>query len=191
MFEQIRARLGRPTFYVAAGIALGALLAPSFGGGGAQAVTTYTRAVSCQGLNWLPTEDGTRYRSDGTLRWSNGSTDGNPGYYVCNVDLPHKAVVTRVRFTLLDEISDADLRNCGLVRAGLTTATAEYAQLMAAVGATEQVGIQRLTDTTINYATVDNTNYAYYLQCQFFSFGNEHVGIYGADITYKITAANG
>jgi hypothetical protein len=186
MFEQIRARLGRPTLLLAAGIAIGALLAPA-SGGGAKAVTeiTYTRAVSCPGLAWWPVNSYTVYHSLGTRRRS--STDG--AYFVCNASLPHKAVVTRVRFTLFDN-AEGNVNACALVRVGLTTTTATTAQLMAAVGTTTNVGIQRLVDTTISYATVDNNNYAYYLQCQ---INTDYFveGIHGADIQFTITAANG
>jgi hypothetical protein len=34
-------------------------------------------------------------------------------------------------------------------------------------------------------------NFGYYLQCQIVGSGWIAVGVYGADITYKITAANG
>ena len=190
MIEQIGSRLGRPTLFVAAGLAIGVLLAPSFGGGdGAQAVTTYTRAVSCQGLNWEPIRHFQKPDEVGTRR-----TSIDTGYYVCRVDLPHKAVVTRVRFTLYDLSASGNVNECALVRAGLETATADTAQLMAAVGTTVTgpPGIQRLSDTSISYATVDNMKYAYYLQCQIVAAGSGVTeGIYGADITYKITAANG
>jgi hypothetical protein len=187
MFEHLRAYLARPTFFLAAGIAVGALLAPTFGGNGAEAVTTYTRAVSCPGLAWWPVNSDIEYFAHGTERRSNT----NSAYFVCNASLPHKAVVTRVRFTLHDS-AGGNVNACALVRVGLSTATAGTAQLMAAVGTTTNVDIQRLDDTTISYATVDNANYAYYLQCQINLDVNEDLqGIYGADITYKITAANG
>jgi hypothetical protein len=186
MFEHIRAHLVRPVFFLAAGIAIGALLAPAFGGG-AEAVTTYTRAVSCHGLAWQPITYLTEHTAAGTLR-SSGST----GYFICNPVLPHKAVVTRVRFTLYDNAAAGWVDNCALVRAGLTSTAAATAQVMASVGMTQSLGtVQRLEDTTISFATIDNMNYAYYLQCQIRLGSPNLQGIYGSDITYKITAANG
>jgi len=187
MFEHLRAHLARPTFFLAAGIAIGALLAPSAGGGGAQAVTTYTRAVSCPGLAWQPVNSDQIYDSVGTIRRA-----FNTGYYVCAVDLPHKAVVTRVRFSVLDANYNGNVNSCALVRAGLAIETTNTAQLMAAVGTTtDSYDSQRLSDTTISFATIDNMNFGYYLQCQIVGSGWIAVGVYGADITYKITAANG
>ena len=187
MFEHLRALLVRPTFLLAAGIAIGALLAPSFGGSGAQGVTTYTRAVSCQGLAFQPNTD-SAYTASGTLR-----SGANGSYFICGVDLPHKAVVTRVRFTLLDSGSFGWVTNCALVRVGLEPASATAFQVMALVPTTSDSGsqIKRLADTTIDFKTVDNTTFAYFLQCQIQQGAPNAAGIYGADVTYKITAANG
>jgi hypothetical protein len=189
MLELIKSRLARPTFFLAGGIAIGALLAPAFGGGGVEAVTTYTRAVSCHGFGFEPVNDSIGYETNGTRR-----VPRTYGYFVCAVDLPHKAVVTRVRFTLYDTAPvGALIRNCGLVRSGLTSATSATAQVLAAVPSTTGApGVIRLEDTTINYATVDNMNYVYYVQCEIdaYDYFNQ-LGIYGADITFKITAANG
>jgi len=191
MIELIRSRLGRPTLFVATGVAIGALLAPWSGGSGAQGVTTYTRAVSCSGFGFLPITSTDTYQSSGTQR------TGSDGYFVCPVDLPHKAVVTRVRFTLRDQHPSGGVDDCALVRGGLTVATAASAQVMAKVpdtvgNETTNPGIQRMTDTTINFATVDNTNFHYYLQCFIAAGGGQLlVGVYGADVTFKITAGNG
>ena len=184
MLEHLKTHPARPAFLLAAGIAIGALLAPAFGGG-AQAVTTYTRAVSCQGINFQPITDTTGYDLFGTRRIAN-----NSGYFVCNPNLPNKAVVTKVRFTLFDDKNGGNVNDCALVRAGLTAATVDTTQVMAAFGTTNDSGLQRMSDTSISYPTIDNLNYAYYLQCQINPSGYNE-GIYGADITYKITAANG
>ena len=52
-------------------------------------------------------------------------------------------------------------------------------------------------ETAARYAEpiplVDNANFGYHLQCQLseVSFYGEALGIFGAVVTYKITAANG
>ena len=186
MIQHLRAHLARPTFFLAAGIAIGALLAPAAGGGGAQAVTTYTRAWSCPGFGFQPLDDNLVFWNVGTRR-----TASSIGYVTCAVDLPHKAVVTRVRFTLFQTTDNGLVNDCDLVRAGLTTSNVQNAWVMASVPPSQNVGVSRLTDTTINLATIDNMNYAYYLQCQLRGEPTQQEGIYGADITYKITAANG
>jgi hypothetical protein len=194
MFEHLRAHLARPTFFLAAGIAIGALLAPTFDGGGAQAVTTYTRTNSCGALGgFQPINSATGYAHylNGTrLYWTGGGT----GFFLCNPGLPNKAVVTRVRFTIYDYSAGGEVRNCALVRSGLTPPTAESLQVLASVPAT---GVSpysdqplRPSDTSISYAAIDNANFAYFLQCEL-SASSSAVGLYGADVTYKITAANG
>jgi hypothetical protein len=189
MLRDLLARLGRPTVLVTQGIVIGALVAGAFAGSGAEAATTYTRAVSCHGFGFEPVNDSIGYETNGTRR-----VPRTYGYFVCAVDLPHKAVVTRVRFTLYDTAPvGALIRNCGLVRSGLTSATSATAQVLAAVPSTTGApGVIRLEDTTINYATVDNMNYVYYVHCEIdaYDYFNQ-LGIYGADITFKITAANG
>jgi hypothetical protein len=47
-----------------------------------------------------------------------------------------------------------------------------------------------LTDTRITSATVDNASWAYWVECELFGQGPQ-AGIYGASVTYTITAANG
>jgi hypothetical protein len=185
-------RFGRPTFFLAAGIAIGALLAPAFGGGGAQAVTTYTRTASCSALGGFDGQDsdtGSAYAST-RLYW----TGGGDGFFLCDPSLPNKAVVTKVRFTVLDNSAWGEVRNCALARSGLTTTTAASVQVLATVPATggesSSPTPRRPADTSISFATIDNANFAYWLQCQL-SETSPFVGIYGADITYRITAANG
>ncbi len=87
------------------------------------------------------------------------------------------------------------MRYCSLYRKSLNPVTADTLQnLMAEVPATDGVPLTvRLTDTTIEFAKVDNANFGYHLQCQLseVSFYGEALGIFGAVVTYKITAANG
>jgi hypothetical protein len=64
-------------------------------------------------------------------------------------------------------------------------------------GAADKPGVLRYTDSSISFATVDNANFAYSLQCQIvyhdglLSSLGDRFGIIGADITYTISAANG
>ena len=194
MFRLLKVRLGRPTFFLAAGIAIGALLAPTFDGGEAQAVTTYTRTTSCSALGGFhPIDSNTKYAYAATTRLYYVGVGSS--FFLCDPGLPNKAVVTKVRFTIFDNSVNGEVRNCALVRSGLTPTTAESLQVLASVPAT---GVPfysggpplRPSDTSISYATIDNANFAYWLQCEF-SENTSALGLYGADVTYKITAANG
>ena len=190
--------IGRGTFRSAALLLIGAVL-----GAGAiasatpvESATTYTRVASCHGFNFHPIDKtGFDHNSFMLLRtYSTGSEQGD-GYFVCDPNLPHNAVVTKVSFTVEDAHPQGDVRYCSLYRKSLNPVTADTLQnLMAEVPATVGVPLTvRLTDTTIEFAKVDNANFGYHLQCQLSEVSThaEPLGIFGAVVTYKITAANG
>ena len=147
-----------------------------------------TRAVSCSGYNFMPLEDGIAYDYAAARRTSGGSQ-----YFVCDPQLPHRAVVTKVRFTLYDATPYGEVRDCALVRSHLSALRAHTVQTLASVPSTgiDAPGAVRLVDTTIDFATVDNTKYAYWLQCYIYAAGAWYEGIYGADVTYTIDSQNG
>ena len=184
--------MARPTFLVAAGMAVGALLAPAFGTGGAQALTTYTRTASCPALGGFhPISSDTSYGYIATkLLW----LGAGPAFFLCDPGLPNKAIVTKVRFTILDDTAFGEIQNCALVRSGLTPTTAQSVQVLASVPSTGVPFTSALplrpSDTSISYATIDNANFAYWLQCEL-PYTNSQIGLFGADVTYKITAGNG
>jgi hypothetical protein len=125
----------------------------------------------------------------GTFRRSS-----NGGTFVCDPGLPARAVVTMVQFTLLDDVKTAEIRDCALLRSGLTVATASTAQQLASVpgtGVAAAPGIVRKSDSSIDFATVDNARYAYWLKCEITSDNNQQTGIFGADVIYTVSAVNG
>ncbi|MDL2334634.1 MAG: hypothetical protein QFC55_01205 [Chloroflexota bacterium] len=86
-------------------------------------------------------------------------------------------------------IETSSHRDCALVRTGLVPPVGGF-EVLAAVpttGLNPTPGTVRLADTIIDFATIDNTRYGYFLQCQIESVG----GIFGADVIYTITAAKG
>jgi hypothetical protein len=192
------ARISRPLFLMLAGVLVGAtLVAPVSarvtGSGAEPAVTTYTRSASCAGLSFYPADTGTTYANAGTLRIR---TDGSAGgYFRCDPGLPHGAVVTRVRFTLEDGSSSGEAGPCSLRRSGLTTASASTYDVLASVsstGVSAFPGTVRYADTTISNATINNGSYAYWLECWLTGWGGgPYFGLYGADISYTITATKG
>lgn len=162
-----------------------------------------TRVASCQGLNFhaITTDTTFGYRNNnGTMliRYDSGQADDPDGFFLCDPGLPNKAVVTKVQFTVFDGVELGEVRYCALYRAGLTASNADDAsQLMAEVGTTgmaAQPGVVRRSDTSIANATIDNASWGCWLQCQInFPQGSSSngVGIYGANVTYQISAANG
>ena len=107
-------------------------------------------------------------------------------------------MVTKVQFTLLDETDRAEVRDCALFRRPLGAAegvsTAQEVAQVQSTGMDAMPGKVRYADTSILRATVNNINYAYWLQCQinFHNLGGTPgAGNYGASITYTISTANG
>jgi hypothetical protein len=171
------------------------LVAPSVG----QATSAYTRVASCSGLDFYPSDSNTKYANNGALRTrtDDGSTGGS-GVFRCDPGLPDHAVVTRVQFTVgLEQVTQTvifGVQNCQLRRSALAAATAGTSQTLGSVHlrTSPPGGAQRASTTSISNASVDNAAYGYWLECLIdqdpIAVG---VGIYGADVYYTITAANG
>jgi hypothetical protein len=155
------------------------------------ATAAQTRSVSCHAFDFTPLDTVTGSDFASTKRYRTG-TDGS-GFFVCNPGLPHRAVVTKVQFSVWDGSGSSEVRFCGLYRSGLAASSAETVQELAAFPATgiaQAPGFARLTDTSIQNATVNTNNYAYWLQCNLGQAG-QSLGLYGADVFYTITATNG
>ncbi len=196
MHLSIIGRLVRPAILLAAGVLLGqgalAIAAPS-----APAATTQTRIASCAGYNFHPINSSTTFIWTG--RQLIRTTDDGDGWFMCHLDLPHRAVVTKVRFTVKDQNDRISLDYCGLVRTSLGTTgeTTVVGLPILSTGLSGQPGTRRYTDSSIAGATVDNGAFAYSLQCRMVlgaglhNIANASFGIIGADVTYRISAANG
>jgi hypothetical protein len=101
--------------------------------------------------------------------------------------------VTKVQFSIWEGSGSSEVKFCGLYRSGLAEAGSEVIQELAAVpptGIAQAPGFARLTDTSIQNATINNNAFAYWLQCNLPQAG-QSLGLYGADVWYTITAANG
>jgi hypothetical protein len=162
---------------------------------GSQPAVIYTRTASCAGLSFYPADNSTDYFNSGPLRYRQAQF--GPGIFRCDPGLPNGAVVTKVQFTLFDSIATCcyGVYNCALIRSALTVAAAadrrfdKLAVVPQTIGAP---GTVRLTDSSINYATVDNSKYGYWLECALDFFGTgDGIGLLGADVVYTIGAANG
>jgi hypothetical protein len=147
----------------------------------------HTGAVSCGATGFVPDDSDVTYTlGSGHWRYLTGSSIA---HFSCEVSLPNKAVVTRVRFTLADFDATAQVSGCRLDRRSLATSTAANAEVLAAVHATgtsAQPGSVQLTDSTIAHATISNTGYWYTLECALGAGPN--VGIYGASISYTTSS---
>jgi len=185
----IRRRLGASTLIAMvvaaalAGLLAGAALHPVQ----TTAATTYTRSWSCQGRDFNPIAD------DQSFGWFHGMRTGD-GYFQCDADLPHKAVVTRVRFSVHDSVLNGQVSECRLVRVslGIDRAVGQEETLGDSVdtGVPFNPGNFVTSDTSISFATIDRTNFAYHAIC-WVDYKTDGLGIWGVSVTFKITAANG
>jgi hypothetical protein len=149
--------------------------------------TTQSRSVSCSSTGFFPLDSDTSYENYGVVR---SAERGD--IMRCEIALPHRAVVTRVRFTLWDNNASGSVGPCALKRMDLVAATTGVEQTMASVAATgvgPTPGKTRVSAPSITSPAVDDSRYVYWLQCQV--DGTPFTGVYGADVTFNITSANG
>lgn len=155
------------------------------------ASSSQTRSVSCHAYEFQPVDSatGSDYHDAKRIR---AGTNGS-GFFVCDPRLPDRAVVTKVQFSIWDGSGSSEVQYCGLYRSGLTSTSADTVQEMAAMPATglaQAPGFARLTDTTIQHATVNTASYVYELQCNL-PLAGQSLGLFGADVIYTISSANG
>jgi hypothetical protein len=181
-------------------VSAGLVVAPTFAGCADRAVaqSVQTRAVSCAGFDFHPLDSRTAYGWKDGVRYR--TEVAGDGWFVCAAHLPHRAVVKQLRFTIRDIAEEIALEYCALVRTSLIPDGS--IQVLAMVDGTSlaaKPGNIRRSDNSINFATVDDVNYAYSLQCQIqfdpsvssVGPGTPYGGIIGASVTYTISAANG
>jgi len=155
------------------------------------AATSQIRSASCHAFEFLPVDSATGSDYFNSKRIRSGT--GGSGFFTCNPGLPTRAVVKKVQFSIWDGSGSSQMKFCGLYRSGLVGATSESIQELAAMpgtGIAQAPGFARLTDTTIKNAVVDNSKWAYWLQCNIEQAG-QSLGLYGADVIYTISAVNG
>jgi hypothetical protein len=183
---------------VAAGIIAGAtLVAPVAarvaGADNVVPATTYTRSVSCAGLSFYPASSTLHYSNEGALRVSGDDTiqTGGAATFRCDPGLPNGANVTKVQFTLANAQNVPGVQGCNLTRVALAATGNGAYQVMASVpSAPALTPIVRETTTSISHPAVNDSAYAYWLECTI-EYPISGTGIYGADVIYTISAANG
>jgi len=190
-------RIARPTTMFIVGLLAASAISSSVVAAPAAVSSTLTRTASCAGMNFHPIDSRTTYRWEGRMLYRfDGQGDG---WFLCDPNLPNKATVTRIRFTVRDVLNQIDVRYCGLVRSGLgTSGGAPVAMgVIENTGLAAAPGIVRRSDSSISSATIDQTAYAYWLQCQIHfgaglgELGGPYGAIIGAEVTYRISSTNG
>jgi hypothetical protein len=155
------------------------------------ASSSQTRSVSCNAYAFRPIDSATGSGYAGAKRIRAGT--GGSGFFTCDPGLPNRAVVTKVRFSIWDGSGSSQVKFCGLYRSGLTESSFDEIQELASMpgtGISHAPGFARLTDTSIQHATVNTASYVYELQCNLEQAG-QSLGLFGADVTYSISLHNG
>jgi hypothetical protein len=192
-------RAAWPVFVLVAGMILG-LGGPAAIGAVSPRATkaaVQSRSFSCPALAFHPADAQTSwsYETLGIYR-TDSSADSRTGFFICNAVLPTRAVVTKVQFTLYDNTSSGQIRYCGLYRHAISaTSTVVKAEELAATRSSDKTGNKRpgyelVADGTIKHATIDN-RYGYWLQCRIDKDKGTLLRLFGANVIYTISAANG
>ena len=147
----------------------------------------FTGYFSCAGTTWQEAESTATYDLIGSDRF-NTSTTGNE-LFRCNLNVPHGATLTDVAFSVRDTDNTGNDVTCQLWRTNMAASVGTELN-MASVATTGAPGSVRISDTTINQATIDNANYAYFMQCRTES-GSSTNAFFGANVTYTVTGAQG
>jgi hypothetical protein len=137
---------------------------------------TKTSYVSIPAAGFHPTEDGYDFGNYG-FRLHN--FDSASDTYVAPVQLPHGSTVTKLSFYWWDDSSEDG--SCSLYRTALADTEWEMAIAQTSGAAPAENSSE---DTIIDYASVDNSQYAYYL---WLALPDSGVIAYGAVIEYTIT----
>jgi hypothetical protein len=133
---------------------------------------------SCPGTVFFPEATFGGYGMGGSGRRTSGAAQA----FRCIADLPHGATVVELAATFYD--NTASDQNCTLIRTDLAPPITDEATL-ATVATTGTPTDIRLTDTTIDQATVDTENHGYSIRCGLPSSSD---GLYGATVAYEVPA---
>ena len=146
---------------------------------------SYTRHWTCPGLGFVP--------DDSSAAWNIGGNfeiQGTAGVrFQCPVDLPEGAVVTAVEWRIrdTDATPNADAGELQMFRGSLAAPFGAVTEMADAGETSGAPGDVVLSDTTIEAATIDNDSFAYFVR----TFLNGPPSLWGATITYTVTAAQG
>ncbi|MHC4500335.1 MAG: autotransporter outer membrane beta-barrel domain-containing protein, partial [Planctomycetota bacterium] len=141
-----------------------------------QAKTGY---ISVSAAGFRPTEDGYDFSNpDGVILVN---TDSLSDYYTASVQLPHGATATKLTYFWRDFSGawDGDTY-VRFLRTGLSG----MSNIMAAATSSGSGGNGSSYDDTIDYATIDNSQYAYHLWCH---LPYSDTSLYGVIIEYTFT----
>jgi len=139
-----------------------------------QAGTGY---ISVPAASFQPYPNGYDYVNDGMQIYMNAGS----GYFVAPLQLPHGATVTKITFYFYDE--DPILDNYVFIV--LFRNIFYYSDQLVSIVSTD-VGLDSVSETTISYSIIDNSQYSYFITLY---LGSNSVIFYNAfiEFTYPVT----
>ena len=202
MFATIRrARAWRVAFLVATAAAVSALATsalvsgPGAASAASSAATSQTRSVSCNAYQFVAVDSNTGYDYIKTLRIRAGEVGS--GFFICNPTLPTRAVVTKVQFSVLDNVSIGAVSLCAHVPVRDWALPTPLSRIRNSPHSPPPAWPRRpvlcaLRTPPLRTRPSITSNFSYWLQCNL-DPGGDHggTGIYGADVIYTISNTNG
>lgn len=135
-----------------------------------------TSYISIPAAAFHPAQEGYEFNNDGKVIWN---LDGDSVYYLAQLQLPHEAIITKLTFYWWDG-SQLDGR-CELYRIDLMGGENQMAVAYTHGSTASPNGS---VDANIDFATVDNSSYAYYL---WLYLPDNLIAAYGVVIEYTFT----
>lgn len=150
-----------------------------------------TRAVSCAGYTFVERSFDTDRMNDAD-RSEIQTWGGAERVFSCTLALPQGAVMRKIQVTLADRTGTGAAKGCGVFRSDLRSTASGAPETMAgplSTGVADILGAVRLSDATIQRATIDNTRYAYWIACRLDATGttdggDPQVGLRGASVRF-------
>lgn len=111
---------------------------------------------------------------------------GALGYAMASVNLPDGAIVTELAGWIWDDDATAPVR-VELVRHQHGTSSYNAMATIESLAATALASVQNLTTTSIFFATIDNSQYSYFLRFTGKDDNTQNTRLYNARIEYQLT----
>ncbi|MFN8623927.1 MAG: hypothetical protein U0869_24560 [Chloroflexota bacterium] len=144
-----------------------------------------TRWVSCHGLAFRPETSGVAYNDFGRASGSARYLPTVGARLACRLDLPDGWTMRKVRFVAWDDdpAADESVHDCQVRRVTLAGGkVGDVSSPLSSVGFSQ---VALLDDATLSRATIDQSRYAYWAECQVAASPTQDVGLFG--VTVKVT----
>ena len=152
----------------------------------AVAAAAGTAVLTIPAAAFTPFEDGYDYENHGRYLFIKSGVSGPYGWFSAPVSLPHGATVTKMTFHWYDDDTQGLSRN-GIARLQRTRfGQGNFEEMAYAETPNAASGYGSTSDTTISYATIDNSQYAYWVVWDLPVSGSG-ISVKGCDVVIEYT----